>query len=707
MAQEDSERIAVPRPPDPDGPGRAILVAVAWPYANGHLHLGHMAGSLLPPDIFARYHRMAGDRVLMVSGSDSHGTPILLTAEKEGKTPREVVEFYHRAHVEALQGFGIAFDLFTSTMTDNHREHVQDIFRTLHDGGFLVKRTTRAPYDTAANRFLPDRYVEGTCPHCAYDSARGDQCDNCGKTLDPEELVNARSKQNPHAPLEFRETEHFFFRLGEFTERLEAYLEDKTHWRPAVVNFTRNWLKEGLQDRPITRDLSWGVPIPLPGYEGKCLYVWFEAVCGYLTASIEWSHRHGKPEAWKRWWEDPEARAYYFLGKDNIPFHTIIWPSIIMGYSDGREARGAPALNLPHDVPANEFLNLDGKQFSKSRGIGIWVPDVLARFDPDQVRYYLSVNMPETRDTNWTWEDFVAKVNDELVDTFGNLAHRALTMVQKHYGAVPEPGPPAAAETELFARIEAVHKEVTEHLEACRFKQAIRAVMSLAQEGNRYFDAAAPWRLVKEDAKRAATVLHATLRLARALAVMSAPFLPFAADRLWAMLGEPGSVHNAPWSAALAAPRAGAPLPPPAVLFTKLDIKEIVRPAADAAPAKVKEEKKMSATETQDVVRFEEFQRLDLRAARVMRVKDHPSADKLYVLELDVGAFGTRQVVAGLKPYYKKEELEGRLVAFVANLAPAKLRGVESQGMILAGDHDGTVAVLGFEKELPPGAKIR
>lgn len=719
------ETVSTPKAPDPNGPGKAILVAVAWPYANGHLHLGHMAGSLLPPDIFARYHRMAGNRVLMVSGSDSHGTPILLSAEKEGKSPAKVVADYHREHVNSLKAFGIAFDLFTSTTTENHKKHVQEIFTTLYEEGYLEKRTTKAPFDTVAQRFLPDRYVEGTCPHCKKAGARGDQCDHCGKTLDPNELIDAHSKNNPDAPLEFRDTEHFFFRLPAFSDRLDAYLEDKHHWRPATINFTKNWLKEGLKDRPITRDLTWGVPIPLEGHEGKCLYVWFEAVCGYLTASMEWSQREGAPDAWKAWWEDPEAKGYYFLGKDNVPFHTIIWPSILLGVSDGREKRGEPRLNLPYDVPANEFLNLDGEQFSKSRGIGIWVPDVLKRFDPDMVRYYLAVNMPEQRDTNWTWSDFVAKVNDELVDTFGNLAHRALTFTKKNYGEVPRPGAPGSQEKELFARIEATHAAVTADLEQCRFKRAIRHVMALAQSGNRYFDAQAPWRLVKEDPERAAVVLNTSLRLVRALSVMMAPFTPFAADRLWRMLGQKGSVHDAGWEAALAPIGAQTELGEPKILFAKLELETIIGPTEDGpkkkgakgkaqaqSKATTKGNKKMQKTQKKEsdgdeTVTIDEFGRLNLRIARIESVEPHPDADKLYVLQLDVGDLGKRQVVAGLRPYYGPEELKDKLVAFIANLKPVKLRGVESQGMILAGDADGSVAVLRPEKALPPGARIR
>lgn len=719
--QPDPLVVSTPTPPNPKGSGRLIHVGVAWPYANGHLHLGHIAGSLLPPDICARYHRMAGDRTLMVSGSDCHGTPITVTAEAEGKTPDQVVAHYNAEHIRALQGFGIAFDLFTATTTENHRKHVQDIFMTLHDQGYLEKRTAEAPFDPKAGRFLPDRYVEGECPHCQYSDARGDQCDECGKTLDPHELVNPRSKQNPDTPIEFRETEHFFFKLSAFQDRLKDYVSDKDHWRSNTINFTNNWLKDGLQDRPITRDITWGVPIPLEGYDDKRLYVWFEAVCGYLTATMEWAQTHGDPDAWKTWWTNPKARLYNFLGKDNIPFHTIIWPAILMAYSDGLEARGQQRLNLPYDVPANEFLNLDGKQFSKSRGIGIWVPDVLASFDPDLVRYYLSVNMPENKDANWTWEDFVSKVNDELVDTFGNLAHRSLTFTQKHFEAIPTPGSLSADDSALYAKIKATHAEVTQALETCKFKNALRAIMALAQDGNRYFDAQAPWKLVKQEDDRAATVLHTSMSLVRSLDIMLAPFIPFSTDRLWSALGQTGSVHHTSWNTALEPIPSGTPLAKPDVLFRKLDLKEILKEEeVDTAPTQSKKAKnkakhqkeakstsEAAATTENPQITIDEFARMDLRIATITSVEDHPNADKLYVIKLDAGTLGERQVCAGLKAYYTPQEMVGKTVAFVANLKPAKLRGVESQGMILAGDSGDVVAFLSPEKALPAGSKIR
>ncbi len=689
------------RPMASDDAGKPVLVCVAWPYANGSLHLGHLAGSLLPPDIFARYHRAKGNRVLMVSGSDCHGTPIMVTAEKQGKTPAQVVEEYHAEHVQSLEDLGIQFDLFTKTTTDNHRQHVQDIFKTLLDQGYLEERETEATYCASEKRFLPDRYVEGVCPHCGSDGARGDQCDTCGKTLDPTDLKEPTCKHCGATP-EVRPTRHFFFRLTAFQDRLTKWLAGKKDWRANTINFTDNWLAEGLKDRAITRDLTWGVPIPLDGYEDKRLYVWFEAVCGYLTASIEWADRvAGDADAWKDWWYGESAESYYFLGKDNIPFHTIIWPSILMGYSDGlvRSGRAEKPLNLPTDVPANEFLTLSGQQFSKSRGIGIGIPDILEKFDPDTIRYYLSVNMPESRDADWSWEDFTAKVNDELVGTFANYAHRVLSFVHNHYGDVPPAGEPGAKDAEAVAQIEAARQEVGRHLERCEFKKAVRRAVKLAQYANQYIDEVAPWKLIKDDRGACDARLNTALRLVQALAILMQPFLPRASQRLWESLGEDGAVETAAWSSAGTQLPAGRSLAEPKVLFEKIDLSERL-----GGPDTTEDE---ATSETTEHVSIKDFQRLDLRVGRIAEVKDHPDADKLYVLTIEEGDGSTRTLVAGMKAHYAKEDLLGRMVAYVANLEPAKIRGVESQGMVLGADDGTAVSVLSPDKELAPGARIR
>lgn len=708
-----------------------ILIGVAWPYANGPLHLGHIAGSLLPPDIFRRAMKMLGHEVLMVSGSDCHGTPIMIKAEKEGKTPAEVVAFYNEEHKTSLQRLAIDFDLFTATTTPNHREWVQKIFLACREMGFIETRTTEAPFDAKAGRFLPDRYVEGTCPHCKAASARGDQCDACGKTLDPKELVAPHSKMNPGNPVTFKPTEHFFFLLSKLQPALQRYVEATAgHWRANTINFTQQWLKDGLVDRAITRDLTWGVAIPpLPGssksYDDKRIYVWFEAVCGYLTAAIEWAARSGKPEAWNRFWTDPAARSYYFLGKDNIPFHTIIWPAILIAYNEQRGRDKQPRLNLPYDVPANEFLNLAGLKFSKSQGVGIGVQEVLDRFQADAVRYYLSINMPEGKDADWTWEDFQSKVNDELVGTLGNLVHRVLSFTQKNLGAIPN-APETGDKRDSKARdaIAACGEEMETHLRAVRLRPAMRRLMDLAIVGNQMMQEAQPWSTFKSNRPEAEDNLHSLLRIIKAISVYGAPFLPEAAQKAWAALGEQGSVHAQPWSAALTPLQAGHRLAEPQPLFVKLDpdlIKSFAGPAAAPSPSKVKpmETPAASATPTPapsakptpapqpTAITIEEFQRINLRLAKVVAVEAHPKADKLYVVKLDAGELGQRQVVAGLKAFYKPEELVGQTVAFVANLAPAMLRGVESQGMILAADDGTTVGVLNPHKPLPAGSKIR
>ncbi len=712
-----------------------ILIGVAWPYANGPLHLGHIAGSLLPPDIFRRAMRMLGHDVLMVSGSDCHGTPIMIKAEKEGKTPGEVVAFYNEEHKAALGRLHIDFDLFTATTTPNHREWVQKIFLACREMGYIETRTTEAPYDAKAGRFLPDRYVEGTCPHCKTAGARGDQCDACGKTLDPKELIAPHSKMNPGNPVTFRPTEHFFFLLSKLQPALERYVQATAgHWRANTINFTSQWLKDGLVDRAITRDLTWGVPIPpLPGsstnYDDKRIYVWFEAVCGYLTAAVEWAQRQGKPEAWHRFWTDKTARSYYFLGKDNIPFHTIIWPAILIAYNEARGKKGEPLLNLPYDVPANEFLNLAGLKFSKSQGVGIGVQEVLDRFQSDAVRYYLSINMPEGKDADWTWEDFQSKVNDELVGALGNLVHRVLSFTQKNLGVIPNaPEADDKLDAKLRAAIAACGDDMETHLRAVRLRPAMRRLMELAFLGNQAMQEAQPWAKYKTNRPEAEDKLHSLIRVVKALAVYMAPFLPEAAQKAWSAVGEEGSVHAQPWSAAQAPLAIGHRLAEPQPLFIKLDpdqIKALAGPGAPPTPSKVTPvDSKTNAPATlaptpaapsakpapapqPTSISIEEFQRINLRLAKVVAVEAHPKADKLYVVKLDAGELGPRQVVAGLKAFYKPEELVGQTVAFVANLAPAMLRGVESQGMILAADDGTTVGFLTPQRALPPGSKIR
>ncbi len=514
-----------------------IHVSVAWPYANGDLHIGHLAGALLPADIFARYHRLKGSRVLMVSGSDSHGTPITVEADKRGLSPRDLFEHYHRRHLEAQRAIGISYDLYTHTDTENHHRIAQDFFLRLHQAGHLYREKQRQLYSETESRFLPDRYVEGTCPVCGASGARGDQCDNCGSLLDAVDLIEPRSKTDGSRPV-LRETEHFFFNLPAFSDRLLAYIESHAnHWRPNVLHFARNYIQEGLKGRPVTRDMEWGIPVPLPGWEGKRIYVWFEAVMGYFSASVEWARNRGQPDAWKEWWYNPQARIYNFLGKDNIPFHTVIWQAELLGVERWNGEPGE-RFNLPYDVPANEFMNVEGAKFSKSRHWAVWLPDILTRYDPDAIRYYVSAVMPETRDSEFSWTDFVRRNNDELVATWGNLANRVLAFAYKHWdGRVPDPGPLRPPDNELLAAIEQGFHTAADHYEAVRLRAALGEAVALAAAVNRYLDLQGPWFAIKTDRAAAAATIYTALRAIDSLKILLAPFLPFSAERLHRMLG--------------------------------------------------------------------------------------------------------------------------------------------------------------------------
>jgi methionyl-tRNA synthetase len=536
-----------------------VLVCVAWPYANGPVHVGQVAGAYLPADIFARYHRTRGDRVLMVSGSDSHGTPITVRAEQENVPPETIFERYHASFLDSWERFGISFDLFTSTHTDNHFAVAQDIFRRLYERGDIYKATMLSPYCPTDRRFLPDRYVEGECPICHYPSARGDQCDNCGNTLDPTDLINPRCRLDGTTP-EIRETEHCFLRLSAYNRRLLDWVRGHDYWKPNVLNPTVSFLEGGLKDRAITRDLLWGIPVPIEGFEGKRIYVWFEAVIGYLSASIQWAKDRGEPEAWRPFWEGA-SRAFYFLGKDNIPFHTVIWPAMLTGYG---------GLNLPYDVPANEYMNLEGQKISSSRNWAVWLPDYLDRYEPDPLRYYLAATMPETADSDFSWAGFVRKNNDELVATWGNLVHRVLTFSYRNFeGRVPEPGPLSAEDAALLERRASALAAVGEAIGRCRFKEALRAAMALAQETNRYLDAQAPWATIKADRAHAGTSLWVALQAINTLKTALYPFLPFSGQRLHAALGFEGEVQAAGWE--VTPVPAGQTLPKPEPLFKKLD----------------------------------------------------------------------------------------------------------------------------------------
>lgn len=520
-----------------------ILVSVAWPYANSLIHVGNITGSYLPADIFARYQRLRGNRVLMVSGSDAHGTPVAVRADAEKSTALQVYQKYHAGFLELFQKLGLAYDLFTSTHTENHFKVSQAIFLALKNNGYLYTEKQLQWYAPSQGRFLPDRFVEGTCYICGYTSARGDQCDNCGSLLEATQLINPRSKIDGSTP-ELRETEHFYLDLHQLQAEIVEFLRQReSYFRPNVLRQSLGQiLANDLHGRAITRDLDWGVPVPVEGWEGKCLYVWFEAVIGYLSATIEWSQVAGQPGAWHDWWYNPDAQAYYFIGKDNIPFHAVIWPGQLIGAGEwfGKlfEGTGDRRLTLPFDVPANEFMNLEGQKISGSRNWAVWGLDFLSRYDPDPLRYYLTANMPESKDTDWAWQDFLNRNNNELVATWGNLANRVLAFCYKHWdGCVPDPGELRGPDLEILAQVEAGFQSVGEQLEAVHLRAGLQEAMRLASEVNKYLDQAAPWFEIKANKDAAATSIFTALSAIDSLKLLLSPFLPFTSERLHAYLG--------------------------------------------------------------------------------------------------------------------------------------------------------------------------
>jgi methionyl-tRNA synthetase len=541
-----------------------ILIGVAWPYPNGSLHLGQIAGAYLPPDIFARYNRIAGNRVAMVSGSDQFGTPIAIRAEQEGKTPQEVVDYYHAEYLDCWERLGISWDLYTATGTQNHIETSQEIFSKLYEQGDLYIDTMELTYCAQEGRFLPDRYVEGTCPHCGYVGARGDQCDNCGKTLDPTDLIDPRCSRDGSTP-ERRPSEHFFLRLSAYNDRLIEWLSTgKEHWRRHALGFAMGILHEGLHDRAITRDLDWGVPIPVEGYANKRIYVWFENVVGYLSATKEWAQRQGTPEAWRDFWEDPAAKVYYFIGKDNLWFHTLSWPAECLMYGN---------LNLPYDVPANQYVNFGGGKASTSRGTAPFLPLYLERFDPDTLRYYLAATMPEVADTEFSDDDLIRRNNEELVSTWGNLVNRVMTITYRNFDKrIPDPGSLLPGDEALLAQGQDALAAVGKSISECKFREGLRGAMAYAQEVNRYLNQEAPWKTRETDPPAAGRSLYTALCAIEALKLMFYPYLPFSSQRVHEMLGRTDTIGSQGWSAARLVP--GTLLEDPKPLFKKLEVAE-------------------------------------------------------------------------------------------------------------------------------------
>ena len=707
-------------------------IFMAWPYANGPLHLGHVAGNSLPADIQYKYERARGRKVLMCSGSDEHGTPITVTAEENGITPQSVVDEFHNINAKALEDLGCSWSqnidsrgieyggsLYNRTTDIRHKEIVQEIFMQLLEQDLLEKQTMQqyCEIDNEGNvKFLPDRYVLGICPVCGNEEARGDQCDSCGSTYEAHELNSPKSKSNPNAKIEIRDTDHLFYKLNVFQDDLEKHSRSRQKiWKPNVRAMTKNWLNMGLRPRAVTRDLEWGVDVPIDDteWDNKRIYVWFEAVQGYYTCARIWAERYAsehpdKENAWENWWinkPNQSLKHIYFMGKDNIPFHTIIWPAILMGMNRSRNID--MQLHIEDNVAANEYLMLQGGQFSKSRKHGVWLPAFLERYDPDSLRYYLTINMPEGHDTDFRWEDYVERVNNELIGNYGNFVHRVMTLSNRLDNTTSNPlseFDSPEKHSEFYDYIRTCVKSAMDSMERQRFKEALRHIMNIAQSGNSYLQNAEPWSHLNnepsDDRYNSLSSLAACWRACKSLAVLTAPFMPFQAERLWASLGEPGNAADQLWESATHFDSTlNWAQEQPKALFSKLDLDEIL-----------KNEATIASPETQEAsyIEFEDFMKVDMQTGTILKVENHPNADKLYVVTIEDGPDSTRTVCAGLKEHYSVDDLVGKSVIFVANLKPRKLRGIMSEGMMLAAeDSEGKVTLLTTDSDIVAGSGVR
>lgn len=667
-----------------------IFIGVAWPYANGPIHLGHLAGAILPADEFARYHRARGDEVLMVSGSDMHGTPVTFRADTEGVSPQAIAERFDAVHRDSLERLGISFDLYTNTHTPVHQRETQDFFLLLLRGGYVDRRTADAAYCPKQGRFLPDRYLRGICPHCGYDKARGDECENCGREIEASQLGQPRCALDG-TPAEFRPTEHFYLRLDLLSAELDRYLADKNYWRDNVRKFTENFRAGGLRPTPITRDLDWGVPVPLDGYDGKVFYVWFDAVIGYLSASKAWARNSGEPEAWHRFWDPKEpVRSYYFIGKDNIFHHTLFWPGMLIG-------RGT--LLLPYDVPANEWVRISGDRLSKTAlaagGLApaeIEIPSLLEKWPADVIRFYAALRAPQNHDTEYDPEEFASLASEVLANQWGNLVQRLLVLTREQCeGRVPAPpGGWSAAESAMGRRIAEAHRKIGDEYSVVHLKEALEFALAQVRETNRWVQDSQPWRAAGE---RRDALLYEGLWFLRAAATWLAPVLPHSSRSVQEMLGVPDPSAAGAWDRALEPPTPGQPLGTIVPLF----------PSADTGPRGRRVEP--SGTDASEP-KLPAGAALDLRAGIVTQVAEVPGADKLYRLEVDLGPLGSRTVVAGLKPFLRVDELQGRRIVLLANLEPRRIRSIASNGMLLAAESDGHVHPLRPPDGSPPGSPL-
>lgn len=671
---------------------KRILVTSALPYANGPIHLGHLAGAYLPADLYTRFQRLNKRDIIHICGSDEHGVPITIAAERDGVTPQEIVDKYHKGNKEVFKRFGIDFDYYGRTSSDTHKKTSQEFFLNLHEQGLFKKKSQEQLYDAEADMFLPDRYVKGTCPHCGHTEAYGDQCEKCGTSLSPTDLIDPVSAITGNKP-EIRKTEHWFIPLGDFQDQLEEWIDSRKNWKPNVTGQCKSWLDGGLGDRAVTRDLTWGVPVPLPDAEGKVLYVWFDAPIGYISATKEWAEEQGKPELWKTYWQDDDTSLIHFIGKDNIVFHCIMFPAMLMKHGD---------YVLPENVPANEFLNLEGQKLSTSKGWAVWLHEYLDEFDPDLLRYALGTTLPEAKDSDFSWKDFQSRVNGELADILGNFVFRTLSFSDRFFeGSVPKLSNPSELDTNTLAEIEKQKVKIEDAYSNFKFREAISETMNLARIGNRYFTETEPWKTRKENPEACANTLYVCVQISAALSVLYEPVLPAKMASLRTQLDLPDTLSWDDVSDSMV--KSGSELKTGDILFTKIEddtVENQLNKLKEKAVVETETEYQPLKKETT----FDTFMSLDIRAGKIVSAEKIKKSKKLLKITVDLG-FETRTILSGISEFFSPDDIKGQKVAVVANLAPKKMMGIESNGMILMGE-DSEGKLYFVETAAEPGSPI-
>lgn len=667
------------------------LVTAALPYANNYIHIGHVAGAYLSPDIYVRYRKLKNDDVIFISGSDEHGTAIEMASIIEKVTPQEIIDRYHFSNKKAFEDLGIQFDIFSRTSSEIHHKTAQEFFLNLYNKNILVKRSDKQLYSEKEKRFLADRFITGTCPVCGYEEARGDECENCGSNLSPSELINPRSKITGDIPVE-KETTHYYFPLGDYQEKLSEWIFSKTDWKSNVINYCKGWFKAGLRDRAITRDLDWGVKVPVEGNDGKVIYVWFEAPIGYISMTKELFIKRNEPDKWKEYWCNKDSRLIHFIGKDNIVFHSIVFPSMLMAHGD---------FNLPYNIPANEFLNIGGEKFSKSRGNGILVKDIVKEFEPDVIRYTIATNFPESKDSEFTWKDLQAKNNNELAAILGNFINRTIVFAKSKFGNII-PGDKSLndSDTEILNQFKESAVSVSAFYDNFRFRDALSETINAVRSANKYFNDSEPWKLIRDNKERCEAVIYTCIELCHSIAVLISPVLPFTADKILKILNKDKSDFN--WDKiGERVIKSGTELGESLILFPQIEDSQIEKLNSESTDSIAVKKTEMP----ENVIELEDFKKVNLKIARVIECEKVAKSKKLFKLKLKIGDI-EKQIVSGIAEFYNPEDLIGKLIVIVDNLKPSKLMGIDSHGMLLAAKTDGQLKVITVDGDINDGAVV-